>query len=92
MQILIGVIVFIIGLFVVTLGAGSNSTMEYAVLYLAAIITMCTTSILQVVKNNKQEENKHSKNEKISSWKEFSRKVSDIKKGSSTPPPENKKF
>ena len=82
MLILLGVFVFIFGLVVISFGASSHSTTEYALLYLCSVITVCIGFLVRTIKSNGVAQKKE-QNEKESSWTDFLDKVNDLSEESS---------
>lgn len=58
MHLLVGAIVFVIGVFILNLGVTANITEEYAILYLASVIAICTSFLTRTIKETKQSQHK----------------------------------
>lgn len=77
MVIIFGVIVFFIGLVILSFGARTHTTIEYAILYLTSIITMCTIYISNSLKRTALDsKNPNAENApEIMSWSDFLKKI-----------------
>ncbi len=82
MLILLGIFVFIFGLVVISFGASSHSTTEYALLYLSSVITVCMGFLVRTIKTHTAAQTKD-QDKKEASWVDFLDNVNDSSEESS---------